>query len=370
MADAATDSTTSGAARGAPLRPYLHFAWRNACNLSCFYCYESPHPPPARAEPLEPLVERLRLARTLGYVDVALASGELVLYPRWRELVRAARDAGYRDVLLVSNLTRLDERLLDELEDAGVDGIVGSLFALDDAAGHAATRGRDTWQTQTAVLRRVGARPGLRFRPHLLLTKSVAAHPLGALEHAAACLGRPLSGAMISAIEVVGPRVARHPQFATADAVDWPALLGETDRRGVRVVTQNVPACRLGAWVHRDWRFTRRVARLLVGFPEGPAERRLVERQDGFVRGQRGDGACAWTALCHDPDGLPCTADPAAPAPRLEEPVAALLAEHGMAAPPALVARLAQELLAAAAAAAPAEAAAPPRPGAGLAGRR
>lgn len=94
-----------------------------ACNLECRFCYNSQNPIFANTQDVLNIFKSL--ARQ-GVLEVVLTGGEPLLHPDF-EII--AREAGkqFTNVLLQTNGTRLDEKMLALLEDAGFIGLNISL---------------------------------------------------------------------------------------------------------------------------------------------------------------------------------------------------------------------------------------------------
>ena len=107
---------------------------------------------------------------------------------------------------------------------------------------------------------------------------------------------------IVSAVEPISDDVRRHPQYVHGLDLDWESILAATDRQGLRLVVQNVPACILGRYAHRSLFLRMRVARILAGLPRKRELREFVERTEGLSRRLSPEGLCAdcrLLSVCH-----------------------------------------------------------------------
>ncbi len=288
--------------------PYYHLAFQCGCNLQCFYCYERAKRIFQEFDSLDAVVHKLEVARQCGYDVLAFASGELLLHPQHRELLTRAVAQGFHEIQLVTNLTLIDEAAAATLRKAGVGVVAGTLMAGDDQGGVAVAAGREIWTRQLRAVRALAAE-GVEFVPHFLLAASVARSLLQRFDEVREAVGRPLPDVIVSAIQPLQDEHKSHPEYVSADAVSWPDLVQEFAGRGARLVTQNVPVCRLGDFAHRNWRFQRRVARFAAGLPSRTDQLALVAEQENLLGGTEcGTGSvCRYPVLCQNTQGLGCT---------------------------------------------------------------
>lgn len=287
------------------LAPYYHLSYGCRCNVECFYCYERGSKEFDRFEAAESVVAQMRIARDCGYQILAFASGELLLHPEHKTLLREARDLGFREIHLVTNLTSLHEEGVQTLAEAGVDVVAGTLLARDDKAGFEVTSRHEIWTRQKRAIRLL-REASLALAPHFLLTRSVASGLLEQFDEVTDLFGKSFDNTIVSAIEPIrGPEV-RHPQYFPAQDLDWPGLFRAFESRGTRLVTQNVPACRLGPYAHRNWRFQRRLARAVLGFPKEPSLRDVIARQESLLARRDVPETCREPVLCQNTQGIAC----------------------------------------------------------------
>ena len=316
----------------ADLVPFHHVQYDAPCNLRCFYCYEAVCRETDPDKMSAAIVDNLRHARAAGYRIAAFGAGELVLLRGWEEAVARARALGFDDCFLITNLTLLDEAALRRVAAAGITGIAGTFFATNDADA-AATVGRaDVFSRQIEAAGRIVRHPDLGFTPHVMLTRAVAADPLGALERLRDALGAPLPIVMISAIEPLSEAIRAHPAYTDGLDVPWESLLRRADAAGFRVVVQNLPACLLGDHAHRSFVVRKRVARLLAGWPDTPERVRQVAEQEGLFSRDLPDAdgcaGCGARSVCQRYYAYPTTRPDVAPSDTAV--VTRLLAEEGL----------------------------------------
>jgi hypothetical protein len=290
------------------LVPYFHVRYRAPCNLRCFYCYERPHPARMPDDVPAEIEDGLRTARAAGYRAVVFGAAELLLLPFREEAVRLAKRLGFERVGMLSNLVALDERKLEGLARAGLDEITGTVFALDDAGAQAVSGGRNVFSRQVRAATRVAARGGPSISVHAILTRPLAVD-LASSVLRLRDLFAPDGGRMIvSAIEPISDEVLGHPDYVHGLDLDWARIMVRTDREGLRLVVQNIPACLLGRYAHRSLFLRMRVARALAGLPRYGELARFVERTEGLSRRIPPVGdcvGCRWLAVCHRYYGYP-----------------------------------------------------------------
>ncbi len=119
-----------------------------ACNQRCRFCWVDFTWTPLRPEAV---VEALRQAYARGIDQVAITGGEPTLSPALLDVVRAARDLGFRSIELQTNGIRLGAgTLATDLAGAGLTHALVSLHAADAALSDAITRAPGTWQRTVA----------------------------------------------------------------------------------------------------------------------------------------------------------------------------------------------------------------------------
>jgi MoaA/NifB/PqqE/SkfB family radical SAM enzyme len=99
------------------------------CNLSCGYCNEFDETSdPIPKDVLEARIDRLK---ELGTFSLELTGGEPLMHPDIAELIRYARQRDFYKVMMISNAYLLNQKKVEELNDAGlmemqvsVDGVM------------------------------------------------------------------------------------------------------------------------------------------------------------------------------------------------------------------------------------------------------
>jgi len=111
-----------------------------ACNSDCLFCLDA-ETPRDRFAPRDQVLRELEQGRDEGASKVVLSGGEATLHPEFTELVRAARDLGYRRVQTVTNGWRLaDRNFYDRCVDAGLGEMTFSLHGHTAELHEALTR--------------------------------------------------------------------------------------------------------------------------------------------------------------------------------------------------------------------------------------
>jgi MoaA/NifB/PqqE/SkfB family radical SAM enzyme len=88
------------------------------CNLSCGYCSE--YDKVSEPIPAEILEQRLRKLKSLGTFGISLTGGEPTLHPDLPGLIRKCRELGFFRTGMISNGLLLHPRLIERLNDAGL----------------------------------------------------------------------------------------------------------------------------------------------------------------------------------------------------------------------------------------------------------
>ena len=101
------------------------------CDNACVFCANGQVPPEERPwVPAAKVREEIRRAAASGFDSVGFLGGEIAAYPRAPELVRTAKDAGFRRVVICTNGRKLAApKLLDEFLDAGLTRIALSIHS-------------------------------------------------------------------------------------------------------------------------------------------------------------------------------------------------------------------------------------------------
>ncbi|MBI4568037.1 MAG: radical SAM protein [Planctomycetes bacterium] len=258
-ATAAFDEVTARV-RGRGNQP-LHLMVGPACNNRCAFCMEGER---FDAEgrighlPAEAVFDLLATGAPGG--SVCFTSGEPTLAPRLSEYVRRARDAGFRDLSLITNGRRLaDERRARELLAAGLTTITVSVHAPRAALHDALTGVAGSFAQTGAALANLARLKGeFRFR---LVTNTVITRPLLPLlgEHLRFLAARGADVVTLSAPNYSG-RMARAADALAAAYPDIVAALLECGLCRVRpayeVRVEDAPPCALLAlpsWC-RGWK--------------------------------------------------------------------------------------------------------------------
>ena len=116
----------------------LDFLWlelTSACNNRCLHCYTDSKPSSAENNVSHDCwLNIIKEAAALGAKAIQLIGGEPLLYPRWRELVIAARQQRFDYIEIFTNATLIDKDCIDFFKKNRVH-IATTLYA-DNAAIH------------------------------------------------------------------------------------------------------------------------------------------------------------------------------------------------------------------------------------------
>lgn len=284
------------------LRPYHHVRYEAPCNLRCFYCYEQLHGRSASDLTPDFINESLVTARKAGYGVAVFGAGELLMLPFWEQSVRFAQRLGFEEIVLVTNLVLIDQTGLERLCQAGVTGITGTLFALNDADAAAVSGGKGVFSRQRNSIGLIARRGGLSFRVHLMLTRGLSKDLMKEVCTLRETLGVACETLMVSAIEPVSESVVAHPCYTDGLDIPWEDVFRKADEEGVTLVVQNVPACMLGRYAHRSYVTRKRVARILEGWPGDAQLVRWVNEKESLYGRVEPSGPCTdcpVLSVCH-----------------------------------------------------------------------
>ncbi|MGI6395384.1 MAG: radical SAM protein [bacterium] len=101
----------------------------NCCNERCVHCYIPHH---WKEETLEKEVVLNVLDQTaeMGTLGLTLSGGEPMLHPDFIEILQHARKKDF-SVTILSNLTLLNEKILNAIKEANINGIQVSLYSMN-----------------------------------------------------------------------------------------------------------------------------------------------------------------------------------------------------------------------------------------------
>ena len=92
----------------------VHLHPTRFCNLACQHCYSQSGPDQKHHLPLEPILNALTLLKEEGYDTLSLSGGEPLLYQHFEDLVRQAKEMGYR-ITMISNGAAIKGKRLDTI---------------------------------------------------------------------------------------------------------------------------------------------------------------------------------------------------------------------------------------------------------------
>jgi MoaA/NifB/PqqE/SkfB family radical SAM enzyme len=98
----------------APLKAY--FDYTNLCNLECSHCItnSSPHADTSIEMPTSRVIQLVQELAGLGVLEIAMAGGEPLVHPEWREILASVTMSGV-NLILTSNGTRMTEKVVSDL---------------------------------------------------------------------------------------------------------------------------------------------------------------------------------------------------------------------------------------------------------------
>ena len=221
------------------------------CGNRCSFCYQQAYrslPDHPRLVPGEEIRKRMQWGLAHRYDEVSFTGGEPTIRPDFIDLVRAAREMGYRRVAVTTNGSRLaDPAFFAQAVEAGLTSMGVSIHG-PDAATHEAATGRpgSFGKALRAIHHAVSTRQSLR--PVRLNTFTVIHRGnVGRLLE----LSRVLAGLGVR-LQVFQPAILGKSNFQEASRVQVgideiveglrPVIL-EGIERGFRVKLFNLPPC-------------------------------------------------------------------------------------------------------------------------------
>ncbi len=221
-----------------------------ACNNACVFCSNGQVPPAERRFlPFEQVASELECGRREGYEAVGFLGGEPTIRKDFPEIVRLARELGFRRVSLCTNGRRLrDARYLDELLDAGLTRVTLSIHSHLPRVENAICRRNAAFEQKLAAIRNLVERAS-RLVDGFALNSCIHGANVGRLAAQAAFFKdagvveirfnwlRPEADAVARPRWV--PRLAGLPE-ALGRLVSWNELEGR-----MRITVSDVPWCAL-----------------------------------------------------------------------------------------------------------------------------
>jgi pyruvate-formate lyase-activating enzyme len=283
------------------------------CNNRCTFCYQQGYrsmPGYPRLVPGEDVRARMLWGLQNGYDEVSLTGGEPTIRPDFLELVRYAREIGYRRVAITTNGWRLAHPdFFLEARDAGLTSLGVSIHGPtpeihDEATGHKGSFHRASQAIRNAVATHGSSRP-VRLNTFTVIHRGNADR--------LAEIGRLLSSLGVR-LMVFQPGIlsksnfveASHTQVNLAEVIDGlRRVILEGVEHGFRVKLFNLPPC-----LFRD---------VLNGLDLDAYERATFRENDDSRPGSRSRGddtgymrlpACEACALLNSCPGLHVTLAP------------------------------------------------------------
>ncbi len=128
------------------------------CNLRCLHCYNPTH----RALPHELTTQEvsviLEQTAELGVLHLTFSGGEPLTRPDFADILRSARRLGFV-VHILTNATRVTPRIIDVLEEYGVDRIIVSIYGATETTYEWMTGVAGSYASFRNGLHHLAARP-------------------------------------------------------------------------------------------------------------------------------------------------------------------------------------------------------------------
>lgn len=153
---------------------YVRIAVTSACNLRCTYCLKNEEESNQRIDQLDAgtITNMIGVLAEMGIRKVRFTGGEPLLHPEIVELVRRAKTTPSIDTVKLTTNGLLLDRYLDELADAGLDGVNLSLDSLDADKFRRITR-RDRFASVRAALDRLLDMPEMAVKLNTLMLRGI-----------------------------------------------------------------------------------------------------------------------------------------------------------------------------------------------------
>lgn len=145
----------------------------NICNLNCSIC---PHDKMKRPlKNMEFSLFRNIIDQAAGYLEVVDLDlyGEFTFNPRWKEMIRYAKDAGIFTVLN-TNATLLDDKVISDLVDSGLDYLSLSFDGASPGVYESVRRGADYGKTFNNISRLLEINRSIFTVVQMVLTRETA----------------------------------------------------------------------------------------------------------------------------------------------------------------------------------------------------
>jgi radical SAM protein with 4Fe4S-binding SPASM domain len=145
----------------------LNFLWleiTSNCNNKCLHCYATSGPCVNNDQvPHERWLSLISEARRAGAAALQLIGGEPLMYPKWRELVLKACEAGYDYIEIFTNATLIDDSAVDFFKQHGIN-IATTIYANNAETHDKVTLHPGSFdKTMTAVKKLLAAKVSLRI---------------------------------------------------------------------------------------------------------------------------------------------------------------------------------------------------------------
>jgi pyruvate-formate lyase-activating enzyme len=254
------------------------------CNNRCTFCYQRGYrglPGYPKLVPGEELLSRMRWGIANGYDEVSLTGGEPTIRPDFLDLVRQARELGYRRVAITTNGWRLaDPDFFAQAVQAGLTSLGVSIHGAtaevhDRVVGHPGAFARAVRALHHAVRTHGGARP-VRVNTFTVVHRGNADQlpQMAEILHALGVRLMIFQPAILSKSNFHEAAATRVDLEGVVAAIRSVAMLGM--ERGFRVKLFNLPPC-----LFRD---------VLPGLDLDPYERATFREHDQDAAGDESRG--------------------------------------------------------------------------------
>ncbi len=101
------------------------------CNFKCKFCFAEGEDKKDRTLDIDYIKKILKISKEFGIKNVKLTGGEPLLYPNLEELLRFIKDEDFKYLDITTNVSLLDDKMIDLLNQYSVYALTLSLSAFD-----------------------------------------------------------------------------------------------------------------------------------------------------------------------------------------------------------------------------------------------
>lgn len=137
---------------GKPLLTSLHIEITSKCNERCIHCY-IPHENKTSSIAPEFFYDILKQAKNMGVLHLTLSGGEPMSHKNFYDFLRKCREYDF-SVNVLSNLTLLDNKILNEMKANPLLGVQVSLYSMNPNTHDEITQKKGSFEkTKNAILK-------------------------------------------------------------------------------------------------------------------------------------------------------------------------------------------------------------------------